>query len=453
MAKILLISANLMDEPYPVYPLGMTMVAEAVRAQGHEAREFDLLYAGEFGGRLSSLTEEFEPDIIGISIRNIDNTNSAELVICLDGYRTLVENLRAMTGAPIVLGGAGYSLFPEALLEETKADYGIVGEGERVFCDLVEMLSKGVAPSDRILSSASPLKGGEIAAANRNPELAEYYLKRGGMLNLQTRRGCPHRCVYCTYPALEGGTYRFRAPEDVADEIEMLVKRQHADYYSITDSVFNDQEGEYLRIAEEIVKRGINIPWMAFFRPGHFTTEEVNLLKKAGLSSVEWGTDASTDETLEGLNKDFTWNDVEECARIFSSSGIANAHFVIFGGPGETQATLSLGLANIERLERCVVFAFNGIRILPKTPLYTLAMNQGIISGGDNLLNPVFYFSPDISREMVHENVRQSFGSRPDRVYPPGKDTDKVRAFHRLGYRGPIWDLLLGKGRTRTSAK
>ena len=84
---------------------------------------------------------------------------------------------------------------------------------------------------------------------------------------MQTKRGCPHRCAYCSYPVLEGKAYRFRDPKDVVDEIKVLITKYDADYYTITDSVFNDGAGKYLSIAEELVRRNINVPWMCFLRP------------------------------------------------------------------------------------------------------------------------------------------------------------------------------------------
>jgi radical SAM superfamily enzyme YgiQ (UPF0313 family) len=443
MAKVLLISCNTAREPYPVYPLGMTMVAEAVRARGHSVMQWDLLHTEASPDQTTATISDFEPDVIGLSLRNIDNCDSAGLVSFAESVGDFVRTLRKCTDSPVVLGGAGYSLFPEVLLDRTGANYGIAGEGEATFCELVDDLVTGKPVQHRILRGQGYMPGEQINAHTRDSQLASFYLSEGGMLNLQTKRGCPLRCAYCTYPVLEGRVYRFRPTEAVVDEIEALVERYGAEYYAIADSVFNDLEGRYLAIAEELVRRGITTPWMAFFRPSRFVPDEVALLKRAGLHSVEWGTDGATDITLEGLRKGFTWDEVENSNRLFAEAGICNAHFVIFGGPGETEQTLAQGLANLERLSDCVVFAYCGIRILPGTAIHDLAIAEGQVTAEDDLLDARFYFSGDVTRELVHRAVLSSFGGRGDRIYPPGKDIEKIRAFHSMGHRGPIWDLLL----------
>lgn len=449
MAKILLISANVTREPFPVYPLGMSTVAHDVRNRGHVVAEWDYLARGESIDALLDFARVQAPDIVGFSLRNIDNCNSKHTAFYCDLYRRLAEHLRRATKATIVLGGPGYSLFPETLLEKIGADYGIAGEGEGVFADLVELLESGRKPDKKILRSMSPLSGEMISSPERDEDTARYYIEHGGMLNIQTKRGCPFRCAYCTYPALEGKFYRYRPASNVVDEIEMMSEKHDLKYYFIADSVFNDADKRYLSIAEELVKRKITVPWMAYFKPDHFEAHEVALLKEAGLKAVEWGTDCASNKTLKGMSKNFTWDQVEKSNALFSGTGIASAHFIIFGGPEETKETVEEGIANIAALENCVVFAATGVRVLPGTPMHKRAIEEKALSSGQDILEPFFYFSPHTSREYLHERLLQAFEGRTDRVYPMGEDTDRVNAFHKLGYKGPIWDLLLGKRESR----
>ncbi len=457
MAKILLLSTNITQDPYPVYPLGMAMVAHDLISRGHEVVEWDYLAEGETLQGLTDIVKAQSPDVIGISLRNIDNCSYNNKVSYTAFYQDIVRVLRSCSDSPIVLGGAGYSLFPEVLLEKTGADYGIAGEGEAVFSLLAEDLAAGRRPVTRILKNETPLTGAETAAAGRNQEYVDYYLRHGGMMNIQTKRGCPLKCEYCSYPALEGRVYRYRPASVVADEIQMLIDKYKADYYFIADSVFNDPSGHYLEIIEEIVRRGISIPWMAYFKPDRFRADDIELLKRSGLKAVEWGTDCSTDRTLKGMGKHFSWSDVEESNRLFSSAGISCAHFIVFGGPEETEHTVDEGLSNIDRLKDCVVFASTGVRVIPGTPIHRRAVREGMVSLEEDLIEPFFYFSGDVTAEFLDQSIRKSFRNRIDRVYPFEKDADKVRAFHKLGYRGPIWDMLLGKGisreRRRTRAR
>lgn len=449
MARIALISCNMAQEPYPVYPLGLSIIAEAARASGHTVFEWDLLmHKGSLSGA-AGFIQSHQPDYIGLSLRNIDTVNYNEQKSYVHGYRKMVDTIRQVSPAPIILGGSAFTILPEAILQATGADYGITGEGEIAFCDLINVLENGSTPAGKILPPRPRLSGKQMGIAPRNNHFADFYLKKGGMLNVQTKRGCPHLCAYCSYPTLEGRLYRQRPAEEVADEVEMLIKEHHADYYAVTDSVFNDSTGHYLEIAEALVRRNIATPWMCFLRPDYFTADEVDLLKRAGLSSIEWGTDCSTDQTLRAMKKDFSWDQVVHANNLFAKAGIANAHFIIFGGPAETEQTVLQGLENINHLENCVVFASLGVRIFPHTAMYERALQENVITRETDLLEPVFYFSKDIRAAWIHEALLKSFAGREDRIYPDGQLLDKTSAFHLLGYRGPVWDYILKKGPTR----
>ena len=445
MAHILLISGNTTTEPYPVYPLGMAYITAALRKAGHMIREYDMLFKTGPENELDLVIRNLKPDIIGISIRNIDNFNYTHSQSYTDAYSGLVRVLRKLSAAPIVLGGPGYSLYPEVLLEKSGADFGIVGEGEVLFPKLIEQLTRGIPLNTSVLY---PLKEDSIhcfGTSVRNRDLTQFYLERGGMLNLQTKRGCPLTCTYCSYPQLEGKHYRFREPEAVVDEIEHLRNRYGMDYYAIADAVFNDYEDHFLLVAQELIRRNISIPFTAFLRPEIFQKEDVKLLKAAGLHAVEWGTDGACDTTLKGLGKSFTWNEVLSSNDLFLQEGIAGCHFIMFCGPGETPDTVKEGLINLKHLKQAVVMISLGVRIVPGTKMHRLALQQNMVDEKDDLIEPTYYFSPEIDPSTVDQILRNAFENRKDRVYPMGQDLDKVAVFHQMGYRGPIWNYLINK--------
>ncbi len=447
MSKVALISCNITQDPYPVYPLGMSMVAEAARSCGHEVAEYDTTAHGKDAAKIQKFIREAQPQYVGLSLRNVDSANYNKQDAYIADYKNVVNAIREVSSAPIILGGSAYTIFPDLILNELGADYGIAGEGEGAFCHLLEQLETDPDSAYRIYYNYPPLT--EFSALRRNDFLAEYYMKHGGMLSVQTKRGCPHRCAYCSYPVLEGRHYRFRSPENVVDEIEMLIQKYHADYYAITDSVFNDAAGKYLEIAEELVRRGINVPWMCFLRPDDFTEEEVALLKRSGLNAIEWGTDCATDTTLKAMRKDFTWDQVVHSNNLFARHGISNAHFIILGGPKETYQTLEEGLKNLMQLEKCVVFAGIGVRIFPETAVYQWALEEGKITADQNLLPPTYYFSSEVDIKVMHEKILTAFKGRLDRIYPDGQYTEVTRAYHLAGNRGPAWDLLLKRKITK----
>ena len=445
MSRILLISSNTARDPYPVYPLGMAVLASALVARGHDVRQYDSLVANQSEGLLQKTLSEFEPDYVGISLRNIDNVDSftSEEAWYLSADRRLVEVVRQVSAATIILGGAAFSLLPAEILEYLGADYGIVGEGEQALIDLIDSIEQGRPAPSIVRGKSAALTGPSIGTPLWDREFVDFYFKESGMLSIQTKRGCPHSCVYCTYPNLEGKKHRPRDLEVVLDEIRQLQKDYGVNTLFFTDSVFNDSGGTYLSMAEAILSRGIEVRWSAFFRPHGLGSQELILLKRSGLYALEAGTDASSEATLRGLGKSFCFEDVVRFNQTCSELDLPIAHYVIFGGPEETPETLKEGLRNLERLENSIVFAFSGLRILPKTALHDRAVREGVLGKDVSLLRPVYYFSPGIDPESMNRTIEHSFEGRHDRIFPPSEGLMRLAVMNRFGYRGLLWDRML----------
>ncbi len=442
--KCLLISTNRVMTPYPVYPLGVAHLLGALRQAGHEARHYDVMANGGLDN-LAGVLAEFDPDLIGLSIRNLDTVDSTAPDAFMDPVQETMTFIRARHAAPVVLGGPAFSIMPETVLDFLGADYGVVGEGENLLPWLAGEISAGRHPSTRILTGKTdPCPWRPVVY---DQATADFYLSWGGMLNVQTKRGCPYRCAYCSYPTLEGRTYRFRDPGEVAEEVIRAGREHGGKYIFFTDSVFNDVRGHYLEVAEALIRAGNTVPWCAFFRPQNLTAEGFELMKRAGLSAMELGTDASSDETLAAMHKDFTFAEVEAANELAAAAGVPCAHFIIFGGPGENRQTLARGLANVERLSNSVVFAFTGIRVLPGTAMHRRAIDDRVMAADQPLLAPFFYFSPELAEAELDATLKEAWRGRLDRIYPSSVMQERITHLHRKGHVGPMWDMLVRRRR------
>lgn len=451
MARVLLFSTNRTLEPYPVYPIGMAMVAGALQQAGHQVEQFDLLAAGEDWSQLQQLMEQFDPQVIGYSLRNIDNVDSfaGEQGWYLDQAREAIAFVRRHSAAPIIIGGPALTIMPQEIATYVGADHAIVGEGERLVPQLVEKLVAGREVAAISYARDTPLAGDALQPPLRKPEWIRFYLDQSDTINLQSKRGCPFRCSYCTYPALEGDCFRFRPVEAVVDEMAKASADYAAGAFFFTDSIFNDPQERYLEIAEEILRRGLQLRWSGYFRPQGLDRAKLALLKRSGLMAVEFGTDAASDATLSGLHKDFTFADVLQANQACVAEAIPAAHFVIFGGPGETAATVAEGLRNLEQLEDCVVFAFSGIRILPGTGIERQALSEGQILPDTPLLRPCYYQSQQIESEAMNAALCAGFNARIDRLFPPSEGQERLAVMRNFGYRGMLWDKLIPAARKR----
>jgi len=309
--KILLISANTLTTPYPVYPLGMDYVATAI-SPAHPVKMIDMNAMGDDGFPNDAI-QAFNPDIIGLGLRNVDNIDISAPEGYIGRYRKLVDNIRLVSKAPLVLGGSGFTIFPHEILNALEADYGVVGEGER-FALLVDAWDRqepgidipGIIVGNRD-QTRSPEKNNSVHVPwngrfNRRFEKTSshinYYLTKGGMLNLQTKRGCSFRCVYCTYPHIEGRRLRLIPPDEVA-QTAIQLQDAGAKYLFITDSAFNVDIHHSIAVAQAFQNAGLTIPWGAFFAPVLLPKDYFRIMADSGLTHVEFGTESLSDPILQ----------------------------------------------------------------------------------------------------------------------------------------------------------
>jgi len=441
--KILLIAANIAKTPYPVYPLGMGMIAEALIRAGHEVALFDFLQNDLSLTSLSTFFKKEKPDFVGISIRNIDNVNLMNEKKYLFILKEIIDEIRKISDVKIALGGSAFSILPETILEKTGADYGFIGEGEKLFVDFIADFEKGILPKKKIFSSLPSLTCSEIPSAYYDPILMSFYLNTGGIANIQTKRGCSHKCVYCSYPALEGHKIRCRNPKNVVDDILNVVNNHNAKMIFFTDSVFNDDDGNYIELLKEMENRNVSVPWTAFIKPEKFDNKIISLMKKTGIKAIELGSDAPTDTALKGLGKSFGFDEIRQCCDLFAKNNIAVAHYFMFGGPNESKKSVYEGIENIISLKNSVSFIFMGIRILPNTILEKIAIKEGIINPYQNLLEPAYYISPKIDRDWLEKILTDKFKGIRHCIFPPDALEASVQFLHKLNHTGVLWDMLI----------
>jgi radical SAM superfamily enzyme YgiQ (UPF0313 family) len=458
-SRVLLISANRCTTPEPVFPLGLACLNAALRQAGHQTLWLDLLINAD---RFAEMLGSFRPDFVGISLRNIDDVFIRKRETFFDELASLGANIRRYTVAPIILGGSGFSIFPERLLELSGADFGIAGEGEPGFLALIEVLKDGrdyrnitglvYRQNGKILTNpaaVSPLDR-ELTEADRPAEIAVHYLGASGMLNLQTQRGCRFRCCYCTYPLIEGRLHRRRPPELVASEFERL-QRQGAKYVFIVDSVFNSSARHATETCEAILRHNVKMSWGCFLRPQGLTPELMDLMARAGLTHIEFGSDSFSNTTLAAYHKDFTFDDILRSNELARQRKVACCHFLICGGPGETSATLCESFENSRQLNAATIVAVVGMRIYPGTHLYQQAVAEGRINRDADLLAPTYYLASGLTEEMVfarlHEFARLSSNWIVGNPVPGY--TNLVQRLRKRSVTGPFWSYFSTMQRLR----
>ena len=443
--RALLIYSNQSRELEPAPPVGLSYVASATRAAGHEVKLLDLAFAKDLLEELACEIREFKPDIIGLSIRNIDNIISqrfdSPLKLILEQVAVIRANALTPEGnpVPLVLGGPAISILAEKALAVFGADYAIVGEGETAFPMLLEALEKG-APLTDVSGLCYSLDG--KPARNRTALLPAFahsgmqqwilwkpYQCDGGTWPIQTKRGCPMSCTYCAYPLVEGTRFRLREPGEVVDEIEQVLRDIRPRTFEFVDSTFNIPATHAMKICEEIIRRGVKANFTAMgVNPRDVPPGLFPLMKRAGFNSMMITAEAGCDSMLKNYRKGFTMHEVNSCIELVAASGLKSMWFFMLGGPGETMATCEETMRFVEtRLtgRQFLTVIFTGIRILPGTTLSRQAVGGGYISPETDLSEGVFYLSPEITEQDVIDRINQSIVRNPCIVHAADGNTSK----------------------------
>jgi radical SAM superfamily enzyme YgiQ (UPF0313 family) len=448
-SRILLISINRYSKPEAVFPLGLAHINAALRRAGHDTRWIDFNIDSQ---PLAAVLEEYHPHFVGVSVRNIDDVLIRKRETCFGGLNAITETVRRVNPCPVILGGCGYSIFPERLLELAQADYGIHGEGEESFPSLIAALAKG---DDVTAIPGLVYRQGEGIVANPRPSwrgtegletqdrpagVVNYYLKENGMLNVLSQRGCAHTCCYCTYPLIVGHVCRRRPPEIVAEEMAQL-KQQGAKYVFIVDAVFNSSSRHVAETCEAILRRRLKIRWACFLRPQGLTAPLMDLMARAGLAHIEFGSDSFCDSVLEAYGKRLTFDDIRQSGELARANGVDHCHFLICGGPGETAETLETSYENSRHLNDAVIMAMVGMRIYPGTPLWERALEEGRIARDTDLLTPAYYLAPGLAEDEIFARLQQFSMRSPNWITgdPPPAYTRLVARLRGQGIVGPLW--------------
>jgi radical SAM superfamily enzyme YgiQ (UPF0313 family) len=352
--RIAFVSGNREKLPDAVIPLGVLYIMAATPDR-HDKHLLDLCFEDRPEEVLAAALRRLQPDLVAIGMRNVQNNDYSGLKDNIEYYKRLVAIVRSVSRAPVVIGGSGFSVMPKELMQHLKPDYGIAGEGEGAFPALVAALDgggpvrevPGLHHFERSLLVSNPPASGfldmtRIAPPDRSLVDPRYY-REYRMDAVQTKRGCPLRCDYCTYPIIEGKVGRKREPRAIVDEMfRALEEHPETNHFFVVDSVFNLPRAHAKEVCRELIARDWSVPWTCYANPLGFDDELASLARAAGCAGMEIGSDSGCDEVLARLRKGFTVADIRRIHDQCQAAGLPDCHTFILGTRGES-------LADVER--------------------------------------------------------------------------------------------------------
>ena len=431
--RILCISPNRLSIVVPPLPIGLAAVVAAVPSR-HQVRTLDFMFAADPKEQARRVVADFAPEIIALSLRNIDNQDYRHPESYIRDDKDLVQLLKELSPAPVVVGGSGFSILPREFMAYLGADFGVAGEGEeglREFLAAFEGSRDWATVSGLVWRQGEEWRENPVHRVANLEELAppalEYFTphlyqeaqgsaKLPGMIPVQTRRGCPMKCIYCTTPLLEGCGIRAWPPQQVAAWLQDWHERLGLSRFYFVDNIFNHPLDYARDLCRAIIKLGLPLEWGCLLNPAYPDRELFRLIRQAGGKMVQVGNESGSDLMLTNLGKGYGKEKVELTLELLQEEGLPYACFLMLGGPGETPETVKESVALLEKYQPQMVNLTVGIRIYPGLPLHRQALEEGVVAPGDNLLWPHFYLAPAI-REWIWEYLPGVVARHPHWIF------------------------------------
>lgn len=449
----------------PIAPIGIDYVAEAIVAAGHEVTILDLCWEEDWQTAIRKFFAANDFGLIGMTLRNTDDCFSSSKHSFLSEFQVMVTAIRQATQSPIILGGAGFSVMPRAILSFCPADAGIWNDGEFLLPKIADCLEKNqswhhlpnlIYQKDgmwkRSEQTLFPLQTLPIMSRQwvDNPR----YYKEGGQIGIETKRGCTCNCIYCADPIAKGRQIRLRPPDQVITEWRTLIN-QGITHFHCCDSEFNLPPSHAKAICEQLISKGLNhqMQWYAYCSPAGFDESLAKAMREAGCAGINFGADSGDNGMLDCLRRDFTPDDITRAVQACHTEGITVMLDLLLGAPGETRESITQTLNHMKKTKAERIGISLGIRLYPETELTNKIIQTNPhyqIKRRQDLLSPIFYIDPaikDLAPNLIKEQIKDdprfffSDQSTTDKDYNYNDNKVLKKAIQK-GMRGAYWDIL-----------
>lgn len=425
--RVLFVNANETMRPYRVAPLGLAFVATATELAGHEVRFVDLPQTRVGRKRFLTALRDWQPDYVALGIRNLDNSDFHALETYLNGPAELIRTAqRIVPRAKCIVGGPAGTVEPERVATTVGCDHLVLGEGEESLPQIISRLERGETVP-RIVGADEKGTPFRVAIPETLPapklhrwvENFAPYLRGDAGYPVQTKRGCPLKCTYCTYGRIEGVRYRFLSPNAIADEIEGALARGIRDF-EFVDSTFNLPTKHALEVLQTLRDRRLHANYIGTgLNPRQLPDELLAAMRELGFRSVILTAESASDVMLASYEKNYRRDRLFAAAEALQRHDIRALWVFLLGGPGETPETVEQTLSFIAQSVPSpnAVYITSGIRIYPGSPIGD-ELDRGRLSA-ESLRRRVehadvpFYYSEHTPPTWLEARLRKFQRSQP----------------------------------------
>ena len=357
--------------------INLALIGAVLKETGVKPEIIDAVAVRYSLAEISRKLKEFRPDFVLITTASPSFDSDCWYVSKL---KKILPDLKS------IMIGNYVTLFPKESFKNKMVDYIIRGEPEFTLKEMFIRLRKKGSLDD--VKGLAWRKGGLIVDNGISPTIenldslpfadrdlipeADYFnplIKKTPYTTMNTSRGCPFPCIYCSCGQTYGKRFRARSAKNVVDEIELCVRR-----YGIKEVFFRDEEFTLDKkrvqdICRQIIDRDLKVGWICNSRIDTLDDKTLNLMRRSGCHMIKLGIESGSDKMLKSMKKCITVETIKRNFALIKKNKIeALAHFII-GLPGETKKTLEETRNLVFELEPDYV-SFNIAVPFPGTELF-----------------------------------------------------------------------------------
>ena len=419
--KVLLIATNRHDrvmsrmEARPL-PIGLAYVAGHLDRQRHTLKVLDLMFADDYLAEAEATVRQFQPDLIGISLRNLDNGSYLNPQWFLPITKQVIQRIRPITRATLVCGGPAFSILPRECFAFLEPDLGIAGDAGETFAELTDRLDAGEAY--RHLPGLVYREEGQVifngvrasSAFSKPPRLEDLdvakYRQAGFGIGVLTKLGDFAYPGAASAKARDEAAWRVIRPiPEVVQEVKDMEERFGLRKVFFIDNGFNVPLPHAKALCQALIDARLKLHWNTALAPHDCDAELVGLMKRAGCALVMMG-------GLGGAAPAGNLDQLRAVCRLCEEGGLHYTIAQTFGEPGETRETVDAKLAFLRELNPAVANLRVGVRALPGSAVAALAIKEGQIAEEEELIHPTFYLAEPV-RDWIVDYLRAEAVGRP----------------------------------------
>ncbi len=393
-------------------PIGMAYVAGALAASQHDVKTLDLMFSDDYLGDVEQTVRAFQPDLVGISMRNLSNHSYLDPQWALPISKEVVDQVRAVTPATIVCGGPAFSILPKEIFDYVEPDLGLAGDAGETLAQLAASLEADASYQD--LPGLVYRQNGEVvfngvhcaSGFTHPPRLDDLdmhkYAQAGFGIGVVTKLGGFYYPTSASQVEINQEAWRVIRPIDevVRDVCDMEQQYGLRKVFFI-DNGFNVPLPHAKELCRALIASEATVHWNTCLAPFGCDRELIGLMKQAGCALVIMG--GMRGDPHDGTGLSHRFEPILETCRLCEEQDLHYTFSVTFAEPGETRQTVEEKLDFLRSIKPAMANLRVGVSILPGTAVAERALAEGLIADEAELIKPTFYLAEAVRDWIVDE--------------------------------------------------